>query len=251
MVIYISRHLNLLYILQAIADRLAFEGATVIINSRKQTNVDNALSDLKSKGYKNIFGKACHTGKIEQIKELVSFAIKHSPTNTIDILVPNAATSFYTDDIFNSEEIHWDKMFATNLKSVFFLVKYAKPYMPRGSSVIINSSLGGYRATPNLGIYHVLKTSLLGMTRMLSDRMCHQDGIRVNGIAPGVIPTKMSQAMVADKENLNKLINKEVPMKRLGTSDECASVVAFLASTDASYISGETIVVAGGARSRL
>jgi len=121
--------------------------------------------------------------------------------------------------------------------------------MTKNSSVVLISSIGGYEPTDIIGVYNVSKTALLGMTQTLSNTLS-KNGIRVNCVAPGVIPTKFSAALV-ENDTIKNIQLQRIPMKRFGTPQEIASVVAFLVSDDASYITGETIVVAGGARSRL
>ena len=235
-----------LLLVQAIAKRLGSEGATVVVASRRQKNIDSALSELKSEGI-NALGLACHVGKPEDNQKLVDFAV--SKCGKIDILVPNAATNPFFGNIFDSTEAQWDKIYSVNLKGVFLLCKAAVPHMPKGSSIVMNSSIGGYLCKNPLGIYNVMKTALIGLTRLLAESLTHQE-IRVNGIAPGLIPTKFSSALVNNPVGLKESM-KDCPMKRTGKPEECASVVAFLASDDSSYITGETIVVAGGQRARL
>ena len=100
-----------------------------------------------------------------------------------------------------------------------------------------------------LGPYSITKTALLGLTKAIAPE-CAQMGIRVNCIAPGIIKTNFSKALWENEEVLD-ISNQNCPMKRMGTADECAGVASFLASDDSSYITGETIVVAGGTPSRL
>mmetsp|Transcript_22151 Transcript_22151/g.35528 ORF Transcript_22151/g.35528 Transcript_22151/m.35528 type:complete len:251 (-) Transcript_22151:480-1232(-) len=230
----------------AIAERLGAEGATVVIASRRQKNIDAALQQLQSQNIK-AYGIACHSGKAADIKKLIDFTI--SKCSKIDILVANAATNPFFGHILHSKEAEWDKIYQVNLKGVFLLCQAAIPFMPKGSSIIMNSSIGGYLVSNPLGIYNVMKTALIGLTRLLAESVADK-GIRVNGIAPGLIPTKFSKALTASEVGL-EMFMKQCPMKRTGKPEECASVVAFLASDDASYVTGETIVVAGGQRARL
>ena len=108
----------ILVVLQAIAKRLGSEGATVIVASRRQKNIDSALSELKAEGI-NALGLACHAGKTEDNQKLVDFAV--SKCGKIDILVPNAATNPFFGNIFDSTESQWDTMYSVNLKEVFLL----------------------------------------------------------------------------------------------------------------------------------
>ena len=218
----------------------------MIVASRKQKNIDSALTELRAEGI-NALGLPCHTGKTEDNQKLVDFAV--SKCGKIDILVPNAATNPQFGKIFDSTEAQWDKIYSVNLKGVFLLCKAAVPHMPEGSSIVMNASIGGYECRNPIGIYNIMKTALIGLTRLLGESLTHK-GIRVNGIAPGLIPTKFSSALVNNPVGLKESM-RNCPMKRTGKPEECAAVVAFLASDDSSYITGETIVVAGGQRARL
>ena len=218
----------------------------MIVASRRQKNIDAAIAELKTEEI-NAFGLASHAGKIEDNQKLVDFAV--SKCGKIDILVPNAATNPFFGKILDSTEAQWDKIYSVNLKGVFLLCKAAVPHMPKGSSIVMNASIGGYLCSDPIGIYHIMKTALIGLTRLLAESLTHK-GIRVNGIAPGLIPTKFSSGLVNDPLILKESM-KSCPMKRPGKPEECASVVAFLASDDTSYITGETVVVAGGTRARL
>ena len=141
-----------------------------------------------------------------------------------------------------------------NVKSAFFLIKEAIPYLEKqkNSSIVVVSSIAGYYPFDLIGAYSISKTALLGLTKALVNP-CIQKGIRINGIAPGVIKTKFSQLLWENNqaENTDVIPNEGCAMGRVGRPDECANTVAFLVSDDASYITGETIVVAGGMPSHL
>ena len=117
----------------------------------------------------------------------------------------------------------------------------------RGGNIIFNASYGGYRPGMGIGVYSVTKTALLGLTKMFAQELASKK-IRVNAIAPGVIKTKMSEALTTQEE-IPDIAG--CPMERYGEPQECAGAVAFLVSDDASYITGETILMNGGAHARL
>ena len=141
-----------------------------------------------------------------------------------------------------------------NVKATFFLIKDAIPFLEKqkNSSIVVVSSVGGYAPFDLIGAYSISKTALFGLTKALVNP-CIQKGIRINGIAPGVIKTKFSQTLWEGNESQasGDVSFDGCPMGRVGVPDECAGTVAFLSSDDASYITGETIVVAGGMQSRL
>ncbi|CAF2891205.1 unnamed protein product [Rotaria sp. Silwood2] len=236
----------------AIAHRLAREGARVVISSRKQDNVQKAVDALKKEKF-DIYGTVCHVSKSDDRKRLLDETIKKY--GKLDILVSNAAISPRVGNILETTESEWEKIFDVNVKSAFFLIKEAIPYLEaqKNSSIVIVSSIAGYSPMDLIGAYSVSKTTLLGLTKALVNP-CIEKGIRINAIAPGIIKTKFSRSLW-DNDNNGKE-SEDVPFDgcaigRVGTPDECANTVAFLASDDASYITGETIVVAGGMPSHL
>lgn len=232
----------------SIAKRLAQEGAKVVISSRKQANVDKALETLR-KDKLECHGLVCHVGKSQDRTKLVNEAVEKY--GSIDIVVSNAATNPSFGPMFDIDEASWDKIFDTNVKSSFFLVKECLPFLQKkkGSSVLIISSVGGYTPFPLIAPYSVSKTALIGMTKAMAPQ-CAEMGIRVNCIAPGIIKTNFSRALWDGNEEQFEE-SSEFFMKRIGHPDEIAGTAAFLSSDDASYITGETIIVAGGVNARL
>uniref|UniRef100_A0A0N5A592 Dehydrogenase/reductase SDR family member 4 n=1 Tax=Parastrongyloides trichosuri TaxID=131310 RepID=A0A0N5A592_PARTI len=235
----------------AIAERLGLEGASIVISSRNEVNVQESVDYLKKKGVKNVEGVVCHVAKNDHRERLINFTLEKF--QKIDILINNHGINPVFGDILDVSEEIWDKLFETNVKAGFLLTKLVVPHMLKngGGNIIFNASFGAYKQGKGIAAYTVTKTTLLGLTKALSDELAPQ-GIRVNAIAPGVIKTKMSKAMWDGKDGEKDLANAiETPMKRLGTPDECSGAVAYLVSDDASYVTGETIVIAGGIHARL
>lgn len=236
---------------------LAKSGMHVVVSSRKAENVSQAVALINDAyGPDAASGIPCHVGNKENREALVAFAASRS--THIRALVLNAAVSTAYGPIFNISEDQWDKMFDINLKAAFFLVKDFNDMLTAGSSVTFITSIAAYNPIPGLGAYSITKTALLGMCKTLSVELA-RDGIRVNAIAPGLIQTKFSEklwkhkdqgkgdAMESDK--ISKFLH--IPMGRIGMPNDIGGVVAFLVSEDAAYITGETIVVAGGITSKL
>ncbi|CAH1780413.1 unnamed protein product [Owenia fusiformis] len=232
----------------AIARRLAQDGAHVVISSRNQKHVDDAVKALKEEGLR-ASGIVCHVGKAEDRLKLINETVR--TLGGLDILVSNAAVNPTFGPVLQTTETVWDKIFDVNLKGTFFLIKEAAPHIENrgGGSVILVSSQGGYIPSEFLAAYSVSKTAMLGLTKALVPQLS-QMNIRVNAIAPGVIKTNFSGALWKDP-SVSDEIAARIPMKRLGVPDECAGAVSFLVSSDASYITGETIVMNGGSQSRL
>ncbi|XP_050446848.1 dehydrogenase/reductase SDR family member 4-like [Cataglyphis hispanica] len=232
----------------SIAKRLAQEGAKVMISSRKESNVKKAVEELQSEGLQ-VAGTVCHVGKTEDRKNL--FEKTKTDFGGLDILISNAAVNPAVGPVLDSPEEIWDKIFDVNVKSTFLLMKESLPFLKcsKSPSIIIISSIAGYVPFNLLGIYSISKTALLGLTKATAEDLAFV-GIRVNCIAPGIIKTKFSKSLYESKENYDATTSR-ISMKRLGLPDEVGSVAAFLVSSDASYITGETIVVSGGMQSRL
>ncbi|KAL8171108.1 hypothetical protein V2J09_022912, partial [Rumex salicifolius] len=124
----------------------------------------------------------------------------------------------------------------------------AAPHLNKGSSVVFISSVAGYQPANPLSMYGVTKTALLGLTKALASEMAPDT--RVNCVAPGFVATRFASFLTTDDVIRDELVGRTL-LKRLGTPEDMGAAVAFLASDDASYITGETLIVAGGAPSRL
>ncbi|GBN26402.1 Dehydrogenase/reductase SDR family member 4 [Araneus ventricosus] len=232
----------------AIAKRLANDGASVVISSRKKDKVDKAVSEIKSIS-DNVSGIPCHVGKQEDRKLLLDFAV--AKYGGIDILVSNAAVNPVMCQVLDTNEEAWDKIFDINVKAAFLLTQAAVPLLEKrgGGSIVYVSSIAAYKVMELLGAYSVSKTALLGLTKAVAAQ-CSSMNIRVNCLCPGIIDTKFSSAITSSDESL-EMVKQTVPMRRVGNPDECAGIVSFLCSDDASYVTGESFVVAGGLYSRL
>lgn len=229
----------------AIAKRLAEDGATVCISSRKEHNVAQALDKLKGLP---VFGTTCHVGKAEDRKKLFDLVKKEK--GSLDFLISNAAVNPSFGPMLETGEDAWDKIFEVNVKSAFLLTKEAMPMLKnsKSGSIVFISSIGGYQILSALGAYSVSKTALLGLTKGLAEELA--PGIRVNCVCPGIIDTKFSSALTSN-EGIAEEALRRVPLKRFGQPEDISGVVSFLCSPDAAYITGESIVAAGGYYSRL
>eukprot|EP01025_Chloroclados_australasicus_P017345 TRINITY_DN18826_c0_g1_i1.p1 TRINITY_DN18826_c0_g1~~TRINITY_DN18826_c0_g1_i1.p1 ORF type:complete len:257 (-),score=24.79 TRINITY_DN18826_c0_g1_i1:386-1156(-) len=233
----------------ATAQRLCEEGASVIICSRKQENVDEALNQLKTLVPKGkVIGTVCHVGNPQHRKNVIKFAVE--TFGRIDIVVLNAAVNPQVGGLLEIDESAIDKVIDVNLKAAIMLVREVVPHMTRkGANIIFMSTVTAYNQRPELGMYGVTKTALLGLTSTLSKELAEL-GIRVNCVAPGTVYTKFGSTMDEVKQIIQSQFHL-VCIKRAGKPEEIAATIAFLASDDASYITGETIVIAGGIHSRL
>ncbi|XP_030036115.1 dehydrogenase/reductase SDR family member 4 [Manduca sexta] len=232
----------------AIAKRLGDEGASIIISSRKESNVNKAVKSLRDDGI-NVEGVVCHVANAEQRKQL--FDMANNKFGGLDILVSNAAVNPSVAPILETDDNVWDKIFEINVKCSWLLAKEAYPFLMKrgGGSIVFISSIAAYQPMEPLGAYSVSKTTLLGLTKAIANEIVH-DNIRVNCVAPGIVATKFASAITSNEAGAERSLSI-VPMKRFGKPSEIASAVAFLVSDDASYITGETIAAAGGAHAHL
>ncbi|CAI7886350.1 unnamed protein product [Closterium sp. NIES-53] len=228
-----------------IVERLGQEGASVVVSSRKQANVDTAVARLREKGI-DATGMVCHVGSAEHRRKLAEAVV--AKYGRVDIFVSNAAVNPTLGPILDMGERELDKLLDTNIKAAVLLVKEMVPHIPPGGNIVFVASIAGFNPIAMLGMYSVTKTALLGLTKALAVELAPE--VRVNCVAPGIVPTQFASYLV-ENEGIRKETEERTLLKRLGAPSDIAGAVAFLASDDASYVTGETIVVAGGMQSRL
>jgi len=231
----------------AIAEGLAENGAKVIISSRRKENVDDAVKKLKERNLE-VSGCVCHVGSDSDRASLLEKTLQEY--GQLDILINNAGINPAFGPLLQTTPDQWDKIFSINVKAGFMLTQEAMPHLNKTKgSVLFNSSFTGYTPFPAIGAYSISKTAILGMVKALATE-CGPFGVRVNGIAPGVIETHLSEALTTT-ESISKTVLNNVPLKRFGQPSDVSGVAVFLSSEEASYITGETILVTGGMPSRL
>jgi 3-oxoacyl-[acyl-carrier protein] reductase len=226
---------------RAVVETLAGAGYVVVVNYAKSVDEAEALkSELSLKGHSVDLEKA-DVADYAQARQMVdNVASRHG---RLDALVNNAGITRDGFLMLMSPD-DWSEVISTNLTGVFNCSKAAICHMmERRSGVIINiSSLSGITGLPGQANYAAAKGGVISFTRALSKEVA-QFGIRVNAVAPGVIETEMIGAL---NKRTREGFLESIPLKRFGRPHEVAAVVRFLASDDASYITGETICVTGG-----
>lgn len=226
---------------RAVSIAFAREGANVAIVYKKNTEDAEETKRLVEEKGKKVLVIESDISSEENCKQIIEQVLKEF--GKIDTLINNAAVQFPQETI---EEITADQMkqtFETNIFSNFYLVKAALPHLKKGSSIINTASVVAYRGNPLLLDYASTKGAIVAFTRTLSG-MVADKGIRVNAVAPGPIWTPLIVSTFT-KEHQKKF-GKDTPMKRPGQPAEVAPAYVFLASEDASYISGQVIHVNGG-----
>ena len=225
---------------RSIAEVFVREGAHVVICGRKQDTLDQVAGELGPR----VKPIACHVGRADQIQAMVD-ATMHQ-FGRIDILINNAATNIAQGPALEMDEGQFDKMVEVNLKSTFRLMKLIAPGMcERGSGAIVNiASIAGLRPQLHSLLYSMTKAALIMMTQSYAVELAPK-GVRVNGIAPGLIETTLSEYFWKDEDRLAKHLRKQ-PVPHIGKPIEIAEVALLLASSRGSYITGQTFVVDGG-----
>ncbi|MFA5630056.1 MAG: SDR family oxidoreductase [Porticoccaceae bacterium] len=220
-----------------IARRFAAEGARVLLVDIDRDALAGAASEL---GQPSLCIDVSDKAQVEQ---LIAEAI--AAFGSLDVLVNNAAIAPLGATL-DVDEASFDKVMAVNLKSVLFGIQAAAPHMiARGSGSIINiASVAAKIATPGAVAYCVSKAAVVQLTNAAAIELAPM-GVRVNAIGPGTIETEMS-ASVYDSPQKRAVNLSRIPMGRPGNVDEIAGVAVFLATDDASYVTGKTLYVDGG-----
>ena len=228
---------------EAMARGLAEFGAKVVISSRKRESVDAVAESFQNDGLEAI-AIAANMGNVEEAQTLIDQTV--DAYGGIDIIINNAAANPVFGPIQNTEERAFDKILDVNLKGPFELCKKAYPILKqRGGGSIINiSSIGGLTPERGIGIYSVSKAGLINLTKVMAQDW-GADNIRVNAICPGLIKTKFSEALWGNEPILDRFL-QQLPLNRVGTSDDVAGLAVYLASDAAAYCTGGVYLIVGG-----
>lgn len=222
---------------KAIASTFVRCGANVMIVSRKEDSLRATAEEIGG----TIAYMAANTGDVGSAETVVDATL--AKFGSIDIFVNNAATNPYAGPMMDVDQSRYDKTFQVNLRGpVFWTQAVWNGWMKDHPGVIVNiASIGGLRTEAALGVYNLTKAAIIHMTRQLAGEL---GATRVVGVAPGLIVTDFAQMLV---DNFGDTLAKRLPTKRLGQPQDIANLVAFLASDLASWITGETYVIDGGA----
>jgi len=228
----------------AIAEALVNRGAAVIITGRKTESLESAAGKLRSKGA-DVLPVVCHQGDPKAIEKL--FRRLDDQGLTADIAVINAATNPTYGPVMETELAAWQKVVDVNLTGAWLTAREAGRRMAsqgRGSLVFM-TSVSGLDPFPGLGAYSVSKAGLIGLTKVLAKELAPV--VRVNAIAPGLIETRFAAALFENQEAYQRVIGA-TPLGRHGQPEDVVGAAVFLASPASSYVTGQVIVVDGGAR---
>jgi len=225
----------------AAAKRLQDEGARVAISGRSRKTLDEAVKTIGN----GVLAVQSDVAKLTDVDKL--FAEVSQKLGKIDVLFVNAGVATFAP-LADTSESAYDQLFDINIKGAYFTVQKALPFLNDGASIILNTSVVDSTGTAGASAYSATKAALRSLARTAAAELVGR-GIRVNAVAPGPIVTPIFGKTGLPQEAIDEFtkgIIAEVPMKRLGQPEEVAGAVAFLASQDASYITGVEINVDGG-----
>jgi len=230
---------------QAIAERLAQRGAKVVISSRNQ-DACQAVADSINTAYGE--GSAVAIAASISSKEALQNLVEktHEAFGPIDILVCNAASNPHYGSLDTIEDGVFQKTLSNNIISNHWLIQLALPDMraKQDGAIVVISSIGALRGTPILGAYAITKAADIQLVRNYAVEN-GKHGIRVNGIAPGLVKTDFARALYENPEAAKAAVER-TPMGRLGEPDDIAGLAVYLCSPAASWTTGQTMVVDGG-----
>ncbi|HXG12469.1 MAG TPA: SDR family oxidoreductase [Gemmataceae bacterium] len=229
---------------KAITRRLAEAGANVVIASRKAENLQATADEFAALPGK-VVPIPCHVGRLDQLENLVRET--ETRLGPVDILVNNSATNIGQGPALAVTDEMLDKMVEINVKSALRLVRLTVPKMierQRGGSIINIASIAGLRPQPGGLLYSFTKAGLIMLTRSWAHEF-GPHGIRVNAIAPGLIQTDFS-AYFWKNEEYRRQIETTQPIRRIGQPDEIGFLALYLASDEASFVTGQVFVADGG-----
>jgi len=239
---------------RGIALRLAEEGAAVTVNDLDAERVAATEARLRALGKRSL-AVAADVSRAEAVEEM--FSRHHETFGCLDILVNNVGV-ILIKPLWETTEAEWDRLWACNVKSVFFCARAALPLLKaQGGGKMVNlASVASYNASPMYALYCATKAAVVSLTHSLAKELAAHN-IQVNAVCPGIIDSECwreeddrimgrAMGMTEPGEYMAYVVERSVALKRPGTPADVAAVAAFLASSDADYVTGQVYGVDGG-----
>jgi 3-oxoacyl-[acyl-carrier protein] reductase len=229
----------------AIAEHLAAQGAKVVVNyATSKEGADRVVGAITGKGGQAIAVKA-DVSKTAEIESL--FAETHKAYGRLDILINNAGIYEFSP-LEAITEAHFEKQFGLNVRGLILASREAvKHFGAEGGSIVNISSIVSTLAPPNASVYSATKAAVDAITISLAKELGPRK-IRVNAVNPGMVRTEGWYSAGFGENEMSKVVESQTPLGRLGLPEDIAPAVVFFASPEASWITGETLVIAGGYR---
>ena len=226
-----------------IAEEMAKEGATIIISDIDEKECQKACKKIEQKYKTKTLAIKCDVSNKNEVDNLINQTIKKF--KRVDIMVNNAGIAIQKPFIHTTEE-DYDLTLNINLKGVFLCSQAAAKQMIKQKSgkIISTASIAGLVGFGNISAYSASKGGIIALTKELALDLGKYN-INVNAIAPGIIKTKMTEAMLKDKKTKEGLL-AQTPLGKIGSPNDIGKAAVFLASDDANFITGQTLVVDGG-----
>lgn len=231
---------------EAIARRLAGHGANVVVSSRKIDACETVARSInETVGRKAALAAACNIARKEELKALVDSS--NDAFGKIDILVSNAAINPYFGSGEGITDEQFDKIITANVKATHWLSQLVLPQMKerKDGAIIIISSIGAFVGSGSIGAYNISKAADLQLARNIAVEYGPLN-IRANCICPGIVKTYFAEALWKDPK-VEAMVTRQLPLRRFGEPDEIAGAAVFLASSAGRWMTGQQIVIDGGA----
>jgi NAD(P)-dependent dehydrogenase (short-subunit alcohol dehydrogenase family) len=230
---------------RAIAERMADHGAKVVISSRKAGPCDEVAAEINAAHPGHAIAVPANISSKADLQRLVDETRK--AFGQIDILVCNAASNPYYGPMIGIEDDQFRKILENNVIANHWMVQMVAPEMVarKDGAIIIVSSIGGLRGSPVIGAYNISKAADFQLARNLAVDL-GPDNVRVNCIAPGLIKTDFAKALWDNPDTLKRATSGS-PLRRIGEANEIAGAAVFLASAAGTFMTGQAIVIDGGA----